>query len=63
LLPWDELRRESESLASRVSEKDRSHTMQSYTNEERKLIKQVNNTFRKTNHGKEEKKKVNTRSG
>jgi len=37
--------------------------MQSYTNEERKLIKQVNNTFRKTNHGKEEKKKVNTRSG
>jgi len=34
--------------------------MQSYTNEERTLIKQVNNKFRKTKHGKEGRKKKST---
>ena len=54
LLPWDALS-ESESLASRVSVHDRSHTTQAYTNEDRKLIKQVNNKFRNIKHGKEGK--------
>ena len=57
LLPWDALRRESKSLGSRVSVQDRSHTTQSYTIEEMKLIKRVNNKFRKTKHGKKEEKK------
>jgi hypothetical protein len=37
--------------------------VQSYTNVERKLIKQVNNKFRSTKHGKEGRKRKRSTAG
>lgn len=42
---------------------DRCRTTQSYTNEDKKLIKQVNNKFRKTKHGKEGRKEKRSTAG